>query len=195
MSTNESGQGANKELEEPNMWKLIKTESKIGDNPAIEVYQMHQNEFSFLGIKNIVTASSNYGNIWDNFFKAGGYDEINPYAVDPKPINVNYTNSAGEKIYFQGLMVGNVDRVPDGYTLEQFPASDFLVVTHEWSTDKVALNFGIGDCGKYAKTVQIPEGYVRYDGPGSPITIIERENSDTPDGSRYEWWVPIKKVD
>ncbi len=26
-------------------------------------------------------------------------------------------------------------------------------------------------------------------------TIIEKENADTPDGSRYEFWVPIKKVD
>lgn len=48
---------------------------------------------------------------------------------------------------------------------------------------------------KHEKTVQIPDGYVRYDGDGSPITIIERENSDTPNGSRYEFWVPIKKVD
>jgi len=155
---------------------------------------MHQDAFSFLGIKNIVTESTDYGAIWDHFFKLGGYDVILPYALDSKPINVNYTNNAGETIYFQGLMVGDVDKIPEGYTLESFPASDYVVVTHEWSTHEVSLNFGIGDCGKFAKTVQIPEGYVRFDGPGSPITIIEKENIFTPDGCRYEWWVPIKKA-
>ena len=52
----------------------------------------------------------------------------------------------------------------------------------------------INDGWKYIETLQIPKGYVRYDGPGSPITIIEKENTDTPDGSRYEFWVPIKKL-
>ena len=40
---------------------------------------------------------------------------------------------------------------------------------------------------------QIPNVYVRYDGPGSPVNVIEKDNQDTPDGSRYEFWVPIKK--
>lgn len=164
--------------------------------PTLVTFQIHQEEFSFLGIENIVTETSDFGYFWDNFFKSGGYDKINPYAIDTKPINVWYTNNAGEKIYFQGLMVGNVDKVPEGYTLAKFPASDFIVVTHEWlPTNDEALRYGIDAGWKHAKTVQIPEGYVRYDGDGSPITIIERENSDTPEGSRYEMWVPIRKVD
>ena len=164
--------------------------------PAFVTYQIHQDAFSFLGIENIVTESSDFGYFWDNFFKMGGYDKILPYAIDTKPINVWYTNSIGQEIYFQGLMVGNVDKVPEGYTLTTFPESDFLVVTHEWlSTNEEALKYGIDAGWKHIKTVQIPDGYVRYDGPGSPITIIEKENGDTPDGSRYEFWVPIKKVD
>lgn len=92
-------------------------------------------------------------------------------------------------------MVGNVDKVPEGYTLTKFPASDFLVVTHEWlSTNDEALKYGIDAGWKYEKTVHIPDGYVRYDEPGSPITIIEKENADTPNGSRYEFWIPIKKL-
>jgi len=171
-------------------------EEKIVSKPAFVTFQIHQDEFSFLGIENVVTESSDFGYFWDHFFKAGGYDKINPYAIDPKPINIWYTNNVGEKIYFQGLMVGNVDEVPEGYTLARFPASDFLVVTHEWlPTNDEALKYGIDAGWKYEKTVQIPDGYVRYDGPGSPITIIEKENADTPDGSRYELWVPIKKVD
>ncbi|MCL2774617.1 MAG: GyrI-like domain-containing protein [Oscillospiraceae bacterium] len=163
--------------------------------PAIVTYQIHQDEFSFLGIENIVTESSDFGYFWDNFFKMGGYDKINPYATDPKPINVWYTNNAGEKIYFQGLMViNNVDKIPDGYTLAQFPASDFLVVTYEWvPSQDFQMMYEINGGWKYIETIQIPDGYVRYDVVGSPITVIEKENTDTIDGSRYEFWVPIKK--
>lgn len=164
--------------------------------PAIVTFQIHQDDFSFLGIENILTESSDFGYFWDNFFKLGGYDKINPYAIDTKPLNVWYTKNTGEKIYFQGLMVENVDQIPDGYTLSKFPASDFLVVTHDWvSTNDEALRYGIDAGWKNIKTVQIPDGYIRYDEPGCPITVIEKENSDTPDGSRYEFWVPIKKVD
>jgi predicted transcriptional regulator YdeE len=165
--------------------------------PAIVTFQIHQGEFSFLGNENILTESSNFSDIWNNFFKKGGYDPILPYATDSKPINVWYTDNAGQKIYFQGLFVKDVKKVPDGYKLVNFPASDFLVVTTEWmATNEEAVGEnGNGQCNRYADTVQIPEGYVRYDGPGSPMTAIEKENADTPDGSRYEVWVPIKRLD
>jgi predicted transcriptional regulator YdeE len=165
------------------------------NKPAIKVFQIYQDEFSFLGNENIITDFSNFGDIWDNFFKMGGYDPILPYATDSKPINVWYTNSTEEKIYSQGLFVKNVEKVPDGYKLVDFPASDFLVITTEWmATNEEAVGEnGNGQCNRYAKTVQIPEGYVRNDGPGSPITEIEKENAHTPNGSRYEVWVPIKK--
>ena len=165
------------------------------NKPAIKVFQFHQEEFTFLGNENIITESSNFGEFWGNFFGIGGYDPILPYAKDTKPINVWYTNSAGENIYFQGLFVENVDKIPQGYKLVHFPASDFLVVTTEWMTtnDEAVGDNGNGRCNRYASTVEIPEGYVRNDGPGSLITGIEKENSNTPYGSRYEVWVPIKK--
>lgn len=165
------------------------------NQPTIQVFQIHQDEFSFLGNENIITESSNFVHIWDHFFKMGGYGPILPYATDTKPINVWYTNNAGEKIYSQGLFVKNVEKIPDGYKLVDFPASDFLVITTEWmATNEEAVGEnGNGQCNRYATTVQIPEGYVRNDGPGSLITEIEKENADTPNGSRYEVWVPIKK--
>ncbi|MCL2518491.1 MAG: GyrI-like domain-containing protein [Oscillospiraceae bacterium] len=160
------------------------------------VYQFRQEAFTFLGIENILSESSDFGYFWNHFFSVGGYDKILPYAVDPKPINVWYTKDTGDRIYFQGLMIENVDEVPDEYTLAKFPASDFLVVTHEWvSTNEEALSYGIDAGWKNIKTVQMPDGYFRNDGPGCPITVIEKENCDTPEGSRYEFWVPIKKVE
>jgi len=165
--------------------------------PKIITLQRRQNEFSFLGKENIITESSDFGDIWASFFKLGGYSQILPYATDTKPINVWYTNSEGQMVYFQGLMVGKVDTIPDGYKLVNFPAGDFIIVTTEWmATNEEAVGEnGNGQCNEYAKGVQIPDGYVRFDGVGSPITLIEKENTDAPNGSRYEVWVPIKKVD
>ena len=167
-----------------------------GSKPKIKVFQIHHDAFTFLGNENILTESSDFGDIWGNFFAMGGYDPILPYATDPHPINVWYTNDQGQKIYFQGLFVQDVKEVPDGYRLKEFPASDFLVVTTEWmeSNEEAVGENGNGQCNRYADTVQIPEGYIRNDGPGSPITAIEKENSNTPEGSRYEVWVPIKKI-
>ena len=163
--------------------------------PAFVTFQIHQDEFSFLGKENVITESSDFGAIWGNFFKMGGYNPILPYATDPKPLNVWYTNKAGEKIYFQGLVVGNVNKVPEGYTLAKFPSSDFIVVTYEWVPKEDYQEMDeINGGWKYIETLQIPSGYVRYDGPGCPITIIEKDNTDTPDGSRYEFWVPIMKL-
>jgi len=157
------------------------------------VFQIHQEAFTFLGIENILTESSDFGYFWDHFFKVGGYNKILPFAVDPKPLNVWYTNDAGENIYFQGLMVENVDEIPEDYSFKKFPASDFLVVTHEWmKTNDEALRYGISAGWNNIKAIQIPDGYVRYE---ESITIIEKENCDTPQGSRYEFWVPIKKVE
>lgn len=164
----------------------------MSENSKIKVFQIHQAEFSFLGNENILVESSDFGSIWGDFFTKGGYDPILPYAADSKPVNIWYTNKEGQNIYFQGLFVNEVDKVPEGYKLVHFPAGDFLVVTTEWmaTNDEAVGEDGNGLCNRYAETVQIPEGYIRDDGI---ITKIEKENSDTPDGSRYEVWIPIKK--
>jgi len=168
----------------------------MGD-PALVTFQIHQDAFSFLGIENILTGNDDFGYFWDHFFKAGGYDVILPYALDDqKPINVWYTNGAGRKIYFQGMIVSGVDKVPEGYSLADFPATDFIVVTYEWvPAPDFQMMYEINGGWEHIKSVQIPEGYVRYDGPGSPITVIEKESTDTPNGSRYEFWVPVRKAD
>jgi len=162
---------------------------------ALVTFQTYHEEFEFLGIENKLnpTGESDFGHFWNNFFALGGYDNIDLYAVDPMCTNVWYENASGDRIYFQGKIVKNVKKVAEGYSLVKFPASDYLVLTHEWlPTFDEAQKYGIGFGRKHMETVEIPDGYVRHE--DFLIIEIERDNADTPDGSRIEHWLPIKKL-
>lgn len=88
-----------------------------------------------------------------------------------------------------------VDKVVAGYTLAKFPASVYLILTHEWlPTFDEAQQFGLGFGGRFSESVEIPTGYVRYGVSEFPILEIERDQANTPDGSRIEYWLPIKKI-
>ena len=167
------------------------------NKPAIVTFQMQLEEFLFLGIENVITDSyQNMGTVWDNFFKAGGWDNIHPYRKEPYwCMVVNHNNHPEYPVYFIGCIVEGISESPEGLTLAKFPARDYLIVTHEWlPTKEEALGEnGLGQIDKYTKIIQIPDGYVRYDEPGSQIVLIENENMDTPNGSRWENWIPIKK--
>ena len=166
------------------------------DEPKIITYQLHLEDFTFLGNPNIIDQNSDFGAIWDGFFQKGGYGPILPYAVDKSPTNIWFHDEEGRDVYFQGLFVENVGHVPEGYTLMEFPGGYYLAVTTEWmETNEEAVGpAGNGRCNGYAEHVPAPEGYVRADGPGSLIYEIEKEYANTPQGSRYEMWVPIQKV-
>ncbi len=152
--------------------------------------------FTFLGNENIITNMSDFGEIWENFFKKGGYDPILPYTEDTNPINVIFYNENGENIYMQGFFVKNVEKVPMGYSLRFFPESEYLMVTTEWLDD---LNSCVGyegnvRCNEYALIVEAPDGYERYDTEDAPICRIEKEvGPPMKEKYRYEVWVPIRK--
>ncbi|MCL2665961.1 MAG: GyrI-like domain-containing protein [Defluviitaleaceae bacterium] len=164
---------------------------------SLVTFQVFQDEFEFLGVENKLSPAGNsdFGFFWDNFFKLGGYDNIDPYAADPKDTNVWYKNEAGEQIYFQGKMVKNVKKIAEGYSLVKFPASDYLILTHEWlPTFAEAQKYGIGFGRKHIKTVELPYGFAKYSDYEFHITEIEKDNANTPNGSRIEHWLPIKKL-
>lgn len=164
--------------------------------PAIITYQLHLDNFSFLGKSSVVNQSSDFGEIWSRFFQMGGYAPILPYAVDSSPVNIWFHDREGRWIYFQGLFVTDVDQAPEGYDLMDFPGGDYLGVTTEWmkTNEEAVGDAGNGRCNRYADTVPPPPGYVRADGEDSLIFRIEKENADTPEGSRYEVWIPIQKI-
>jgi predicted transcriptional regulator YdeE len=169
-----------------------------GSKPKIKSLQIYHDEFLFLGIENIIEGpieNADMGAIWGNFFKAGGFDKIDPYSMETyKSMVVYHKNDSEHLIYFIGAIVEGIDKVPEGYKLVKFPACDFLVVTHEWLPTKDEAIGQISSVNSYQEKVQIPNGYIRYDGADSQIVLIERENMNTENGSRYEFWVPIKKL-
>jgi len=168
------------------------------DKLAIVTFQMRHDEFLFLGIENKIVDSiqnTDFGKIWGNFFNAGGFDKIDPYKKAPYDSMVVYHNNDPEcpMVYCIGSIVEGVDEVPEGYSLLKFPAREFLVVTHEWLPTKEEAIGQVFAVNAYQEKVQIPDGYIRYDEPGSQIMLIERENMNTENGNRYEFWVPIRK--
>ena len=101
------------------------------NQPKIITYQLHLDDFHFLGNTNVVDQNSDFAAIWTNFFQMGGYAPILPYAVDEKPINIWFHDQQGRDVYFQGLFVTNGAQAPEGYTLMGFPDWYFLDVNTE----------------------------------------------------------------
>jgi len=171
-------------------------EDKNMDKPVIITFQMQLDEFLFLGIENKFE-NADMKSVWDNFFKAGGFEKIEPYQKKPYGCMVVYhKKNSKDLIYFIGSIVENIDKAPEGYSLIKFPACEFLVVTTEWlPTSKDALGEnGLKQVSRYEEKAPIPSGYIRYsDGADGQAMLIERENFDTENGSRYEFWIPIKK--
>ncbi|MBL1226401.1 GyrI-like domain-containing protein [Enterococcus sp. BWR-S5] len=170
------------------------------NKPEIKVLQIKQKDFLFLGIENEIMGpieNADFESIWSNFFEVGGFDKIRPYQQkESLPMVIYHQNHSDDLIYFIGSIIEGVDEIPNGYTMYHFPECEFLVVTTEWlRTGEEALGeHGLGQCGEYEKVVEIPEGYIRYDNRDSKYILIERENFNTKKGSRYEFWVPIKKM-
>lgn len=158
------------------------------------IYVTHIDDFTFLGNYNVVDESSDFGQIWGRFFDKGGYDPIVPYATDKSPVNVWFTNEKGERVYFQGLFVKDVAQVPEGYCQMNFPGGEYLVITTDWmeTNEEAVGEKGNGRCNGYAEYAPAPAGYVREEGY---IIELEVERSNTPQGSRYEVWVPIRRAE
>ena len=164
--------------------------------PAIQVFQIQHGEFLFLG-KEYNFETADMREVWDDFISSGGYEINKQYGKYPYACMIVYHNNNPEHTsYCPGAIVKGVDKVPEGFTLMNFPAREYLVVTTDWveTSEEAVGDDCLGQTCRYQQTVEIPAGYIRYDGPGSQIMAIEVENANTENGSRWEWWIPIKKV-
>ena len=160
------------------------------NQPAIITFQIQHEEFLFLGKEYPIDKLD-----WNHFLNSVGYEKIEPYQIESREFEVLWHNNNPEyatTTYFIGKRVKDIDEAPEGLTLTKFPAREFIVVTHEWQSEGDD-RFQIGSCMHYADNLQIPDGYTRYDRPGSQIVLMELSNFDPEYGHRWEVWVPIKK--
>ena len=164
----------------------------------IVTFQTQLDGFLFLGVEQVVTKSTDFRAVWDNYFKIAEGSGFGEYEY----VVWYYKNN--EQIFFPGKMVDGTEKAPKGFSLVKFPPCEYLVVTHEWlpKGENLYVNgilptqnyIGIGQTHDYKENIPMPDGYVRYDGPNDPITQIEKENTNTKDGNRFERWVPIRKL-
>ena len=185
----------NKIKEKLSMKELNKASEVLSktSRPKVFTFKTQFDEFLFLGFEQAVSNTSDFSVVWDNFFKAAEKVGMEYY----QQIIWYYKN--GEQVYSVGKIVESTDEVPDGFSLVKFPSCEYMVVTHEWLTDVhdgISLTqdyIGIGQTHDFKENIPMFDGYVRYDGPNSPITQIEIENHTAKDKARFERWVPIKK--
>ena len=159
------------------------------NKPKVVTFQMQHEEFYYLG-KEYPRNWYEFMDVWDDFNKSGGWAMVEKYRNNPsyKCTVVNHLiNPKG--IYMAGTFVDEMTELPDGFSLVKFPAYEFIVVTHEWHS-----NWDMGIVEEAVKNLQIPDGYIKYDSGDSQIRLIEVEHNDPKKGSRWENWIPIKKV-
>jgi predicted transcriptional regulator YdeE len=94
-----------------------------------------------------------------------------------------------------GGVASGVTDIPEGMYLTNFPATDYMVVTHEWmqSIDEAEQQVGRIVGFAHGNELQLPDGYVKYNGPPSPLMFIESYNYEFDNNRfRFEVWLPIK---
>jgi hypothetical protein len=170
--------------------------------PKIVTFQANKEEFLFLG-KDYLLDNPDFGKIWDDFLGTGGtehgaYDIIRKYGVTPiQNINIWHNNNSNYESFFIGREVVGINEAPKGFTLIKVPASEYFVVTHDFIPKDTNFNFygehGNGQLATYIENVQMPNGYIRHGGIYN-IILLEISNFHTPNGGRYERWLPIKKT-
>ena len=154
-------------------------------------FQTKLEGFTFLGVENVLHETANFDEFWNHFFAQGGYDAIDPYALDPNCINLWYTRGT-EAIYFQGKIVRSDAQVPAGYILAKFPAGEYMVVTTEWLASYEESMQHINH--DYTQDLPLPDGYQRHSEEEEGIFLLERWGANTGEGFRYEFWIPIQKT-
>ncbi len=96
--------------------------------------------------------------------------------------------------FITGAIVEGITEVPEGTKLMKFPASEFLVITHDYTETEPECYPYIGMTVSHAhsKDVQIPDGYERYHDPNG---YMERFNFNHDENKfRTEVWFAIRKI-
>jgi Uncharacterized protein conserved in bacteria len=113
---------------------------------------------------------------------------------DNRLVGIIFKGESGDN-FIAGAIVDGVTEAPDGAVLMHFPASDFLVTTHDFTDTEPECYPYIGMTVGYAhgENAKIPDGYERYTEHNS---YMERFNFDH-EANKYrtEVWFAIRKAE
>ena len=161
----------------------------------IEILQTNRTELYVLGIENkksSLITNPNCGACWDEFFQLNAPEKIKQFQTENPLLGVFCQSEPGYYNYLIGGIVAGVEKVPDGMYLAKFPASDYIVITHEWVSSRGETDKEVGRLVGYAHSdeCKIPDGFERYD---TGIIFVECYNYDFDANQfRFEVWLPIK---
>ncbi len=184
--------------DKPLIIKMVqKINESIPDVPNIEIYQAHREPYYVLGIENktLNGTTGDWGACWSQFFKPGGHDKIKPFLIEQPLLGVFCQSEPGYYNYLIGGIVSGVKSIPEGMFMAEFPKTEYSVVTHEWvpSIDEAEKQIGRIVGYAHGSELQLPDGYVKYNGPPNPLIFIESYNYDFDNNRfRFEVWLPIK---
>jgi predicted transcriptional regulator YdeE len=170
---------------------------KVTNEPVIEIFTAHRGKHTVLGKGNTFKQSDRNPkcpHFWKLYEDLGARKLIKPYMTENAEIAIFCHHDEQYYNYFIGAVVENVDVTPEGLHLIEFPETEYLVVTHEWLSNKESANKKIGNIVAYAHSgkVKIPNGYEKYT---EPVMFIESYNYDfTANKYRFEVWSPMRKI-
>jgi len=163
--------------------------------PEIITFQHLWDAYSLLGVEDKTCdprKDPQGGACWDAFFRAQANE---PLLKDRPLFGVFCTSAPGRWSFLVGAVVESIGEAPEGLCLRAFPASEYLVVTHEWVSTTKESDTQINRIVDYAHSgdCKLPEGYERYD---DPILYTECFNWRFDDKQfRFEAWLPIRRKD
>ena len=167
------------------------------EQPAIRTKLIYKEAYSVLGIENKKSSlikAPRLPTCWDEFFQIKASEKIEPFRKEPGFIGVFCSSEPGYWNYLIGAVVKNCPQAPDGMYLREFPASEYMIITHEpvatsdESLAQVGRLVGYAHSGGWV----CPEGYERY---YSPIMFIESYPPEENGDHRFEVWIPIRKTE
>lgn len=178
------------------------TEEKIIETPKFRVFTRRLNKYKILGVKHTYNHGGEMGKVYEKLDSPENQrlrDLIKEYAEPGnREIGISYRSDlpGWSNEIIAGGIVENINEIPEGASLMEFPASDFLVVTHEWvyKTDEAFLLIGktVGYAHSEEAQAKIPDGYERYN---NHLHFIEHYNYKYDENEyRLEVWFAIRKI-
>lgn len=170
---------------------------KKAKTPAIITFQHHWDAYSILGVEDKKCdplKDPQGGACWDKFFRAQADENFAPLLKDRPLFGVFCVSEPGHWSFLVGATVENIEEAPEGLCLRAFPASEYLIVTHEWVSTTKESDTQINRVVDYAhgSDCMLPEGYERY---SDPMLFTECFNWNFDDKQfRFEVWLPIRQA-